>query len=249
MSFPALLVELVETGRSLVHAPMPGSRQARPAGRGDCLHIASTNREPFLSQRVSTSVSTDSDLIRASFADPSAFGDLYRRHAARLHRYAARRTDQAVADDVTSETFLVAFERRDRFDHAWDNAAPWLFGIATQLIHRHRRTEVRMLRSLRKAADPETAPDEVGRAGELEDARAIVAALAHRLKRMPAGDRDCLLLYAWGDLSYAEIALALDVPVGTVRSRLNRARRVLGNAPELEEVNHGRTDFAPSPTQ
>lgn len=149
-----------------------------------------------------------------------------------------------MADDVTSETFLVAFERRATFDHDWDDAAPWLFGIATTLIHKHHRAEARLLRTLSKAAAPENADDETVRVSERVDAAASVAVLAGQLRKLSAADRDCLLLYAWADLSYDEIAAAMHVPVGTVRSRLNRARRVLRGTTHFEERTHGRTDPA-----
>lgn len=193
-------------------------------------------------------MSTDSDIIRRSRQQPSAFGELFSRHAARLHRYAARRAGPAAADDVTSETFLVAFERRDRFDHDWDDAAPWLFGIATVLIHKHRRAEARILRTLGKeistvAAGDEAAPDEHARRADEIDAREAVKRMAVHLHRLSPADRDTLLLYAWADLSYEQIAAAMRVPVGTVRSRLNRARRVLRqSSTPLKEKDHGHID-------
>jgi len=190
-------------------------------------------------------VSTDSDIIRQSRDSPRAFGELFRRHAPRLHRYASRRAGQAVADDVTSETFLVAFERRATFDHDWDDAAPWLFGIATTLIHKHHRAEARLLRTLAKAAAPDNVDDETVRASERVDAAASVGLLASQLRKLSAADRDCLLLYAWADLSYDEIAAAMHVPVGTVRSRLNRARRLLRGTTTSQEMDYGRADTAP----
>jgi RNA polymerase sigma factor (sigma-70 family) len=169
---------------------------------------------------------------------------LYRRHAPRLHRYVARRAGSDAADDVASETFLVAFERRASFDSAWDDAAPWLFGIATVLIHKHRRAEARIFRTLARAAGDEAAPDEHARAADLIDASAQLKTMATHVRRMSTADRDTLLLYAWAELSYEQIAAAMQVPIGTVRSRLNRARRVLRNTTS-KETEHGRTDPAP----
>ena len=191
-------------------------------------------------------MSTDSDIIRRSGDQPSAFGELFSWHAARLHRYAARRAGPTAADDVTSETFLVAFEKRSTFDHRWDDAAPWLFGIATVLIHKHRRVEARILRTLAATAGAEVAPDQHARRSDELDAAAEVNRLGKHLRRMSAVDRDTLLLYAWADLSYEQIASATGVPVGTVRSRLNRARRVLREtSSNHKEMDHGRADAAP----
>ena len=179
--------------------------------------------------------------------EPRAFGEIFHRHAPGVHRYVARRAGGTVADDVTSETFLIAFERRGRFDLSRGDAQPWLFGIATNLIHRHRVAEARMLKSIERfTAEPSTA-DVAVRLDEAMDAQHAVKTLAHALRKLPMRDRDCLLLFAWAELSYEQIAVALDVPVGTVRSRLNRARRVLRTAPMTEEGHNERVHHAPDP--
>ena len=180
-------------------------------------------------------MSTDSELIAQSHDDPSRFGELFHRHAPAIHRYVARRAGPTVADDVTSEAFLIAFERRGRFDLARDDARPWLFGIATNLIHRHRIAEARTLRSAERAAaeaPPQSDADELAEAAET---RMEVRRLARELRRLRVDDRDCLLLFAWEGLSYEQIAEAMEVPIGTVRSRLNRARRILRDA-EVQAV-------------
>jgi RNA polymerase sigma factor (sigma-70 family) len=170
----------------------------------------------------------DAAIIERSVRDPEAFAALYDRHAAALHRYVARRLGQGVADDVVADTFLTAFRKRARYDpNAARDARPWLYGIAANLIGKHTRSEVRMLRAYaRTGADPvltqqETAADDAfsrveGAAGQRDLARALAT--------LAKGDRDVLLMIAWADLSYAEVAAALGIPVGTVRSRLNRAR-------------------------
>jgi len=195
-------------------------------------------------------VSTDSEIIRRSRDTPAAFAELYDRHAAIIHRYASRRIGEA-ADDIMSETFLVAFERRADFDESVTDARPWLYGIATTLLKKHRRQEARAWRGLVAGAAAEQAVAVDGPDGRL-DAELGIRRLAGALRRMKPGDRDALLLYAWGDLDYEGVARALDIPVGTVRSRLNRARRQLrqasGRMTPAEEVEHGhgRVDTAPS---
>ena len=177
----------------------------------------------------------DATLIARSRAEPEAFAAIFDRHATDIHHYAARRLGAGPAEDVVGETFLVAFRRRDRYDLSHRNAAPWLFGIATNMISRHRQAEVRLYRALaRVGVDPavESPADEVvARVAATGQRRALAAALA----RLKAADRDTLLLVDWAELTYDQAALALDVPVGTVRSRLNRARRRIREA--LDDIN------------
>jgi RNA polymerase sigma factor (sigma-70 family) len=130
------------------------------------------------------------------------------------------------AEDLAVETFVLAFRRRRAYDHAHESARPWLFGIATNLLRHHRRSESRrLLAYARTGVDPIAGPDHGFE--EAED-RAVVRragpAVARALAALRPEERDVLLLYAWGDLTYAEVAAAVGVPVGTVRSRLARAR-------------------------
>ena len=172
----------------------------------------------------------DADLIRRSEAEPEQFAALFRRHSGPLHRYVARRLGSDVAEDIVAEVFLTAFRQRHRYQPSQPDARPWLYGIATNLIGRHRRAEVRMYRALaRTGADPVTEPftDQVdARVTAAGTARPLAAALA----RLPAGHRHALLLIAWGDLTYEQAATSLGVPVGTVRSRISRARARLRQA-------------------
>lgn len=169
----------------------------------------------------------DAALIERSLHDPEAFAGLYDRHAAPLHRYVARRLGAGAADDIVADTFLDAFRGRHRYDLAVSDARPWLYGIAANLIGKHGRAEVRMLRAYaRTGADPVLAGT-ASHADETDSRLASAAVrqdLAAALARLAAGDRDVLLMIAWADLSYAEVATALGIPVGTVRSRLHRAR-------------------------
>lgn len=193
-------------------------------------------------------MSHDAEIVRKSLQSPVAFTELYERHAATVYRYAARRTDRTVAEDIMSETFLVAFERRTSYDSAFDSALPWLLGIATTLAHKHARVEARAWKGLvaeHNAASVE--PDNIERLGARIDAAASMGRVSVVMRRMRAGDRDVLLLHAWGDLTYEQIAQALEIPIGTVRSRLNRARRSLRAALDradarTEEVDHERID-------
>lgn len=183
-------------------------------------------------------MSTDSAIIRRSLDDPSAFAELFDRHAAGVGRFAARRVGGEAAQDVLSETFLVAFRRRGAFDHAWESAVPWLLGIASRLIKKHRADEARQWRSITASVGAAGSwhDGELSRADERTDAAAALGQLARHIDALPTRDRETLLLYAWGDLTYEEIAVALNVPVGTVRSRLNRVRKRLGAAGAAEGI-------------
>jgi RNA polymerase sigma factor (sigma-70 family) len=170
---------------------------------------------------------TDSDLIRRSRAQPSAFAEIFDRHHDELYRYLRRRTGSEAAADLASETFVTAFARRSRYRAQGDSALPWLYGIATNLLHNHSRRERRqVLAFARHGAIPDADHAAAGAYADAETRSDITRALAG----LAAPDRDALLLYAWADLSYEDIAVAQGVPIGTVRSRLNRARRVIRDA-------------------
>jgi RNA polymerase sigma-70 factor (ECF subfamily) len=144
---------------------------------------------------------------------------------------------------VGATVFVEAFSTRSRFDLDRADARPWLYGIATNLIHRHRRTEARRLRAYSRS-DP-VGPDAPPDIDQRLDAAAMGPRLASALSELAAGDRDALLLFAWADLSYDDIALATHVPVGTVRSRIHRARHrlraELGVCERAEPRNKGGT--------
>ncbi len=192
-------------------------------------------------------MSTDSDVIQRSRDHPRAFGDLFHRHHVAVYRYIARRAGTEVADEVMAETFLVAFERRERFDHTYSDARPWLFGIATTLLAAQRRREARHLNALARSAEREDDDGGLGRVAARADATADVRRIAARVRALPEGDRDVLLLHAWADLTAEQIATALNIPVGTVWSRLSRARKALRETAAgttSKESDHGRVDTA-----
>ncbi|WP_222871907.1 RNA polymerase sigma factor [Nonomuraea sp. PA05] len=174
----------------------------------------------------------DSELIRRSEQVPELFAELFDRHAAALRRYVARRLGDSLADDVVSDTFLTAFRRRRHYDAAHPDARPWLYGIAARLIQRHRRVEVRLYRALARTGVDEIAEPYADRVDDRVAAEQ--AGLAAALAALPAADREVLLLVAWAGMSYDDVARALDIPIGTVRSRLHRARartrRALGGS-------------------
>ena len=173
----------------------------------------------------------DAEIVVQSLERPELFALLYDRYASDIHRYAARRLGDGAADDITADTFLAAFRIRSRYDRTRPNARPWLYGIAGNLIGKQRRTEVRALKALARTGRDPVAASWVDSWVEDTDSRiAAQGPLAGALAALSAGDRNVLLLVAWADLTYQEVAEALDIPVGTVRSRLNRARRKVRTA-------------------
>lgn len=180
-------------------------------------------------------MSTDSEIIRRSLVRPEAFAELFDRHARAVNAFAAYRIGSDDAEDVLSETFLVAFRRRADFDLSTESAAPWLLGIASRLIRRHRAVEARHWRSFAAAVGQNVASlGGLDDAMRRVDAEREVRALRERIAALAPKDRETLLLYAWQGLSYEDIAEALGVPVGTVRSRLNRVRKRLDPARRIQ---------------
>lgn len=162
-------------------------------------------------------------MIAAAIADPPRFAVIYDRHAGVVFRFLVRRVGRENADELLGETFRIAFERRSSFDLDRPNARPWLYGIATNLVAKHRRSEGRRLRATARIV-AEHQPEYLSDAVDAIDARRALPDLVDAIADLPDAERDVILLYAWEELTYDEIAIALDVPVGTVRSRLNRAR-------------------------
>ncbi|MBM2617848.1 RNA polymerase sigma factor [Actinoplanes sp. LDG1-06] len=170
---------------------------------------------------------TDGDLIQLSATQPEAFGSVFDRHATTIHRYLSRRVGGTLADDLTAETFLTAFKSRTAYDGSRPDALPWLYGIAANLLRGHRRAETRMYRALaRTGVDPALAGHDDEVASQVT-ASEHVRVLATALARLNAGERDVLTLISQAQLSYPEVAEALGIPLGTVRSRLHSARKRL----------------------
>jgi RNA polymerase sigma factor (sigma-70 family) len=187
----------------------------------------------------STEADTDAVVIEASLGDPDRFAVIYDRYAATLYRYAHQRVGGEVADDVVADAFLAAFRARGQYDLSRPDARPWLFGILTRKLASHHRKERARYRAMALSATEgvlDGPADEVATRVVADAARRPLAAA---LAALSPGDRDVLLLVAWGQLSYEEVATALKIPPGTVGSRLNRARRkvreALGDVDPTEE--------------
>ena len=192
---------------------------------------------------------SDAELIVESLTVPARFGEIFDRHAATVFRYLARRVGPDDASDLLADVFLAAFEARVRYAPDSPAALPWLYGIASNRLRKHYRRRAGELRMLERLVAPHDPVDGVDAVAEAVDAQLQVRALAQLLGELPPGERDALLLHAWEALTYEETAAALAIPVGTVRSRLNRTRRRLrAGIDELDRVRSIRPDrLAPIP--
>jgi len=191
----------------------------------------------------------DAAILRRSLTAPDSFAELFHRHAAAIGRYLNRRIGPHDAEDVLAETFLEAFRERHRYDFGRCDARPWLYGIATHRLGRYRRTERKQLRILARSGVDPVAAEFTERSDTRVDTGRAARWVAECLRRLPAGQREALLLVAWADLTYEETAAALGIPVGTVRSRISRARSAmraaLGGADPTaidEEASHARPE-------
>lgn len=157
--------------------------------------------------------------------DRAAFGELYDLYARAVHNHALRLTGNwTEAEEAMSETFLAAWRTRGTVEPEGDSLKPWLLGIATHKAYNANRGLRRRLAFLARSPQPRPVEDFAEEtAGRIDDARrlALVHAALGRLKRQ---DREVFALCVAAGLDYRQAAEALGVPVGTVRSRLSRAR-------------------------
>lgn len=167
----------------------------------------------------------DADVFARSIGEPQCFAVVFDRYYVEIHRYVGRRLGRDLADDIASETFLVAFARRGRYDLTQRDARPWLYGIASNLIARHHRAEQRRYRAMARAGADDIDQGDADTAVARVDAQARRRSLATALAGISEGDRDVLLLVAWADFTSDEAGRALGIPAGTARSRLHRARQ------------------------
>jgi RNA polymerase sigma-70 factor (ECF subfamily) len=172
--------------------------------------------------------SSDAEIVRASVARPELFETIFNRHHRRIWAYLARTAGRDCADELAGDVFVSAFAQRERYDAARGSVVGWLYGIAANLSRTRFRTRARASRALARIAaqdvGPPSAIDDVEAALDGESALARVQAA---LAALPVGDRELITLVAWERLSYVEIAEVLGLELGTVRSRLSRARRRL----------------------
>jgi RNA polymerase sigma factor (sigma-70 family) len=178
----------------------------------------------------------DAEIVRASVAQPERFETIFGRHHRRMWTYLARRNGQVAADELAGEVFVSAFAHRDRYDPARGTVVGWLYGIAANLSRTRVRREARAHQALGRVAgrDVPEAPstdqavDALAHGQDLARVRSAMEALSDQ-------DRELIVLVAWEGLSYAEVAQVVGIEIGTVRSRLSRARRRLRELAGLDD--------------
>jgi RNA polymerase sigma factor (sigma-70 family) len=174
---------------------------------------------------------TDGALIGRSLAEPERFSLIVERHTTPVFRYLTSRVGHGSSEDLLADVFEAAFRARQRYDTGHDDALPWLLGIATNVIRHHLRSETRrasMVRKVTRLHGPgqelaDTTDSVVARAELNDELRQIHRALMGLADK----HREVIVLSAGLGLSYEDIARALGVRIGTVRSRLSRARHCL----------------------
>ncbi|MFI0448466.1 RNA polymerase sigma factor [Actinomadura sp. 6N118] len=172
---------------------------------------------------------TDTELWdRARDGEERAFGELFDRHSRTVYNYCFRRTaDWSAAEDLTSVVFLETWRRRDQVRLSADSLLPWLYGVATNVLHNHRRSLRRHRAALDRVRALPAAPNDATAAAVRLEAEREMRVVLDSIKKLSRGDQEILALCVWEGLGYAEAAAALGVPIGTVRSRLARARKRL----------------------
>ncbi|WP_308249706.1 RNA polymerase sigma factor [Sphaerisporangium fuscum] len=198
---------------------------------------------------------TDTELwARAADGDTEAFGVLFDRHAPAVYNHCFRRTaDWSEAEDLTSVVFLEAWRRHRELRPDRDSALPWLLGVANNVLRNRNRSLRRHRDALARLPPPSAEPDPAeDLSGRIDDERRMRRVLA-AVNRLSRDDQEVLSLCVWAGLGYEQAAIALDLPVGTVRSRLSRARGRLkkltesGSLPEpTPRTGHRRGERRPA---
>ena len=187
--------------------------------------------------QVMTPLDDDEVDLLASLSESSRFTAVFERHVSGIHRYLSYRVGRDLADDLTAEVFLRAFKGRRTFEASKGSVSAWLFGIATNIVRHHRRDEQRRFR-LDQRVLGEPGPSS---GGDFADFVVSRSDLDSAIAKLDQKSRDVVLLVAGAGLSYEEAAAALAVPLGTVRSRLSRARNQVRSqlGPQLDPLTEG----------
>jgi RNA polymerase sigma factor (sigma-70 family) len=173
---------------------------------------------------------SDGQVLSESADDPERFLVIFERYFQDVFRFVSRQLGQPDAEDATAEVFLRALKGAPRYEPRTDSARPWLLGIATNVIRAQLR--LRYDRERERGQMEAAQGDRATAFGAIEE----LADVQRALRSVPPDEREPLLLFAWFDMPYEEVAAALHVPIGTVRSRIARARRRLRKDLGLEGI-------------
>ncbi len=186
-----------------------------------------------------TGLRTDVEVIESSIVRPAVFEHIFARHWDQIFRFIERRLGFDSAEELSSEVFRIAFERRSSFSVTRNaSCLPWLYGIASNLVLKHRRQFTRHLRAISRLEPTVSSefPDIATEVVDRLDATNKWPTLSEALTRLDETSVLMLLMIAWEDASYAEVAAGFEVPVGTVRSRIHRIRAELKVAAQSPQV-------------
>jgi RNA polymerase sigma factor (sigma-70 family) len=171
---------------------------------------------------------SDADVIEESLRDVGRFGEIFDRHAQAIFRFLGRRIGPDDAGDVLGDVFLAAFEARGRYDGRQPTALPWLYGIASNLLGKHYRQRASELRALERMIGHSAPDDHADAVSAAADAEVQLRGLAKVLEELPAGEREVLLMFAWEELSYGEIARATSLSHGAFATEPGAAATARG---------------------
>ena len=183
--------------------------------------------------------SSDSEVIAASLNNPELFAAIFHRHYPAIYRFVVGAVGLADGPDLASEVFVRAFAIRGRYDLSYSRATPWLFGIASNLVRGYHRSAARQFRAFRREAARVRGTSEFE-----DDAVTRLAAgsqrprISYALSQLRTEEAEVVLLFALAELSYQDIAAAVGIPEGTVRSRLSRARNKLRNLIDINDESN-----------
>lgn len=168
---------------------------------------------------------------RVREGDSAAFAELFDEHSDWIYNVVFRRTGSwEAAEEIVSSVFLEAWRQRGTATDHEGSIRPWLLGVALNLTRRYWRQADRQRRATLRLAADGAQQDHASDVVDLIDAEQTMSRILEGLERIPDDQREVVQLWAWEELSYAEIAAVLGVPVGTVKSRLHRARDALHHA-------------------
>jgi RNA polymerase sigma factor (sigma-70 family) len=167
----------------------------------------------------------DPELLERAGSQPEVFGELFRRHSRSVYAYCARRTGNLdLAEDLTSIVFMEAFRRRRKLQLSNASALPWLLGVANNVARNADRSVRRYRSALDRLPPQANSTSSEDNAIERLAAQEAIARALEAISALTRAEQDVVLLVLWSELSYADAATALGIPIGTVRSRLASAR-------------------------
>lgn len=174
-------------------------------------------------------IQSDAAIIRNSITDPNAFEDIFHRHYKTIYNYFSRRVENEVIEELASSVFVKAFEIRKKFDTTKENSLPWLYGISSNILNTSRRTKNRY-QVKEKRAFEFYKQDAISYDQNLSiEDKKLNESISVALMNLKKADLEVVLLFIWEQLNYQEIASTLEIPIGTVKSRMNRAKNILEN--------------------